>query len=259
MVQGLPFSSSSYLINSVSTSTIHRCVHNSPTAISILNQSNEIHNIICCSLANSTHQSNFWEANNSSASQDIRRILWNPKVHYHLNNSPPYVLILSKMNPAYAFPLYFFKIHFNIIYPSAPTSLGFPIKYAVALPLFPAKCHMPQPSHSRCFVGSKKWSSSLCNFLHPTVTSFLSDTNILLSILFSNTLDRCSSLDVRDQVQHPQYKIISTIIVLYILVFSWQLDDKNFVPESNNNYPNLICSLFLRACNFGFGNIDPWR
>lgn len=164
MVQGLPFSSSSRLINSVSASTIHRCVHNSPTAISSLNQDNAIHNIIWCSLANSTNQSPSWEANNSTASQDIRRILRNPKVHYRLNNSPPYVPTMSKMNPVHTFPLYFFKMHFNIIYPSAPTSLGFPIKYAVALPLFPAKCHMPQPSHSRWFVGSKKLSSSLCNF-----------------------------------------------------------------------------------------------
>jgi len=183
-VQGLPFSSSSYLINSVSTSTIHRCVHNSPTAISILNQDNEIHNI-CCSLAISSHQSPSWEADNSSPSQDIRRILWNPQVHYHLNNSPLYVPILSKMNPVRTFPLYFFKIHFNIIYPSAPTSLGFPIKYAVTLSLFPAKCHMPQPSYSRWFVGSEKWSSSLCNFLHPTVTS--SQTQISSSASYSRT------------------------------------------------------------------------
>jgi len=166
MVQGLPFSSSSYLINSVSTSTIHRCVHNSPTAIPILNQDNEIHNI-CRSLAIFSHQSPSWEADNSSPSRDIRRILWNPKVHYHLNNSPLYVPILSKMNPVCTFTLYFFKIHFNIIYPSAPTSLGFPIKYAVALSLFPAKCNMPQPSHSRWFVGSKKWSSSLYYYFLP--------------------------------------------------------------------------------------------
>jgi hypothetical protein len=46
----------------------------------------------------------------------------------------------------------------------------------------------------------KLWSSSLCSFLRPRVTSSLFDPNILLSTLFSNTLSLCSSLKVTDQV-----------------------------------------------------------
>jgi hypothetical protein len=43
------------------------------------------------------------------------------------------------------------------------------------------------------------WSSSLCNFLQPPVTSSLSGPNDLLSTLFSNTLNLWSSLYVTDQ------------------------------------------------------------
>jgi hypothetical protein len=41
----------------------------------------------------------------------------------------------------------------------------------------------------------KLWSSSLCSFLQPPVTSFLFGPNILVSALFSNTLSLCSYLN----------------------------------------------------------------
>jgi hypothetical protein len=49
----------------------------------------------------------------------------------------------------------------------------------------------------------KPCSSSSCSFLQPHVTSSLLGPNILLSTLFSNTLNQCSSLNVKDQVSHP--------------------------------------------------------
>jgi hypothetical protein len=59
-----------------------------------------------------------WEVNSHSASQEIPRLLWNPKVHYRVRNSPPLTPVLSQMHPVHSFPSYFLKIHSNIILPS---------------------------------------------------------------------------------------------------------------------------------------------
>jgi hypothetical protein len=52
----------------------------------------------------------------------------------------------------------------------------------------------------------KLWSFSLCDFLKPPVISNFLGPNILFSILFSNTLRLCTSLNVTDQVSNP-YKL----------------------------------------------------
>jgi len=62
-----------------------------------------------------------WEANSSSASQEIPRILWNPKIRYHVHSILPFLTNLSKINPVHVHQTDLFKIHSNIILPCKPT------------------------------------------------------------------------------------------------------------------------------------------
>ena len=130
-------------------------------------------------------QSPSWEADRISASQEITRILWNPKVNcrIHLSLSharsiqskPPHlnswisILILSSQ---------------RLGLPSGLFPSGFPTKILYTWLLSPI--HATCPSHliildliTRITFSEqyRSLSSSLCSFLHSPVTSSLLDPN----------------------------------------------------------------------------------
>jgi len=59
-------------------------------------------------------QSPSWEANWFAASQEIPRILRNPKVHYRTHKRPPPISILGQPNPVHIPTSYLLEIHPNI-------------------------------------------------------------------------------------------------------------------------------------------------
>ena len=102
-------------------------------------------------------QSPSWEANWFAASQEIPRILWNPKVHYRTHKRPPPVPILGQPNPVHIPTSHLLEIHPNTIHPSMPRSpqwslsIRFPHQGPTHAPLLTHTRHMPCPSHSSRF------------------------------------------------------------------------------------------------------------
>ena len=112
-------------------------------------------------------QSPSWEANRFSASQEIPRISWNPKVYYHIHKCPPHVLILSQLDPVHALTSHFLNLHLNNSLPSTRGSSKWSLSFrfphwnpAYASTLSHTR-YMPRPRYSSLLNHPQKyWVSS---------------------------------------------------------------------------------------------------
>jgi hypothetical protein len=136
------------------------------------------------------------------------------------------VVVLYQINALHILMLYFFNVFFNIILPpfcwfpkwSSPFSF-FDRNCVLIYHLYHA-CYISHPSHPPWFdcpniFGDFPSEYNLwCSFLQPPVTSTRLGPNILLSILFLNTTNLCSSLMWE-----------SKLLVMFTFLYSrWELN-----------------------------------
>ena len=191
-------------------------------------------------------QSTSWEINRSSASQEISRILWIPKVHYRTHKSLSPVPVQSQINLVHA-PNPVLE-YFNIILPSMPgyskcsLSLRFPHQNPVSTCHLPYTCYMPSPSHS-CWLeypNNIRWRVLICKLLVVAFSTTLLAAPIRPEHSPQHPIRQHPQPtflpqrgNVSDQVSHP-YRTTGKITALKVLIFKFldsRLEDKRFCTE----------------------------
>jgi len=139
-----------------------------------------------------------WEAHRVSASQEIPRILCNPKVHYRIHKSPPHVPILRQVNPVHdpnTTPwrsIAILSSHQHLALPSGLFPSCFPIKTLYS-PFVPHTCYVPRLSHSS-------------RFKHPNNIGWAVLINTFIIMYFSPLPCYLFPLKHQHLLQHPILK-----------------------------------------------------
>jgi hypothetical protein len=135
------------------------------------------------------------------------------KVHCRVYESLPLVPILSQIHPLCNLPPYFPKIRSATRSSKVASSPEVFDQNFVFISQLSHALYMPRPSHSPPFTHFYSiWSSAqIINFL---IMRFPPGSNILSTLLL-NTLNLCSSINVRHQVSYP-HKTEDRISVLFV-------------------------------------------